>query len=47
MALEVADQIILLDQGEIIMQDETEKILKDKDLLEQHGLELPFCFQRG
>lgn len=47
MALEVANQIILLDQGEIIMQDETEKILKDKDLLEQHGLELPFCFQRG
>lgn len=47
MALEVADQIILLDQGKIIMQDETEKILKDKDLLEQHGLELPFCFQRG
>lgn len=47
MALEIADDVILIDEGKIIIQDKPENILKNKDLLEQHGLELPFCFQRG
>lgn len=32
---------ILIDNGKIIADDETEKILTNKDLLETHGLELP------
>lgn len=32
---------ILIDNGEIIADDETKKILTNKDLLETHGLELP------
>lgn len=47
MALEIADDIILIDEGKIIIQDKPEKILKNKVLLEKHGLELPFCFQKG
>lgn len=32
---------ILIDNGKIIADDETKKILTNKDLLETHGLELP------
>ena len=47
MALEVGDKVILIDQGEIVKQDQALSLLTNKDLLEQHGLELPFCMQRG
>lgn len=47
MALEIGDEVILIDQGKIIKQDKAHSLLTNKDLLEQHGLELPFCMQRG
>ena len=47
MALEVGDKVILIDQGKIVKQDQALSLLTNKDLLEQHGLELPFCMQRG
>ena len=46
MALEVSDEVILLNEGKVIAVGPTDMILKDKKLLEDNGLELPFCYQR-
>lgn len=46
MALDIADEIILLNDGCVVAQDKTEIILKDQQLLENNGLELPYCYQR-
>jgi len=41
MVLEVATRCILLDKGRVIKDAPGDEILKDKELLEAHGLEMP------
>lgn len=43
--LEVCKRCIILKEGEIIADGETNKILKDKELLESNNLELPLSLQ--
>jgi cobalt transport protein ATP-binding subunit len=38
---EVASRTIVLDQGEVVVDSKTEKILGEASFLEEHGLELP------
>lgn len=45
MILDTCSRVILIDEGRIIRDGATKEILTDKDLLEAHGLELPFCMQ--
>ena len=45
MILDTCEKTILLADGKIICQGDTEKILRNKDLLETYGLELPLCMQ--
>lgn len=45
MAWDVCDRVLLLDDGEIIADGKVGAILSDRELLEAHGLELPFCLQ--
>lgn len=42
--MDTCERTILLDKGRIIADGETDKILRDKELLEEHGLELPLRF---
>lgn len=46
MALDIADEVVLLNNGKMIVHDETLNVLKNKQLLEDNGLELPYCYQR-
>ena len=39
--LDTCDRVILLDEGRIIADGKAEEILRDKELLESHGLEIP------
>ena len=39
--LDTCERCVLLDEGRIIADGRSEKILMDKELLEAHGLELP------
>ena len=43
---DTCQRVILLSGGRIAADGETEKILTDRELLEQHGLELPLSFSR-
>jgi cobalt/nickel transport system ATP-binding protein len=43
--LDVCDRVILIDQGRVIADGSTEQILRDKELLEAHRLELPMRYQ--
>lgn len=43
---DTCDKTILLSNGKIIKEGKTREILKDKDLLENNGLELPLSFSR-
>lgn len=43
MILETCDKVILMADGSIIREGDTEVILRDKELLEAYGLELPYC----
>ncbi len=45
MILETCDRVILLAEGRIIRDGAAELILRDKDLLEAYGLELPLCLR--
>ena len=45
MVLDTCERTILLADGQIVADGETENILRDKALLEENGLELPLCFQ--
>ena len=45
MILDTCNRTILMSAGEIIADGKTEDILRDRRLLEEHGLELPFCLQ--
>lgn len=46
MALELCDRIIVLKEGKIYAQGRAKEILTNQKLLEEAGLELPFCLQR-
>lgn len=45
MILETCDRVILIADGCIIREGATELILRDKQLLEAYGLELPLCLR--
>ncbi|MCH5251946.1 MAG: ABC transporter ATP-binding protein [Lachnospiraceae bacterium] len=45
MILDTCEETILLAEGDIICQGRTEDILKDKELLEKHDMELPLSMQ--
>lgn len=44
--LETCNRVILLSQGEIICDAPAREILTNQRLLEENGLELPFCLQK-
>lgn len=46
MALELCDRIVVIKEGKVIAQGRSREILTDQKLLEEAGLELPFCLQR-
>lgn len=41
--LDCCDRVILISDGQIVCEGPTEKILRDKELLEENNLELPLC----
>ncbi len=43
--LDTCERTILMDEGTIIYDGKTSEVMRDKDLLELHGLELPLRFQ--
>jgi cobalt/nickel transport system ATP-binding protein len=43
MAIDIADEIIILNEGKVVKVGNID-LLKDKQLLEENGLELPFCY---
>ena len=43
MILDTCRRVILLDRGRIVADGPTEEILRNKELLEAHRMELPFC----
>lgn len=45
MILDTCTETILLAEGRMIRQGRTKELLKDKELLETYGLELPLCLQ--
>ena len=45
MILDTCSRVILLSHGRIVADGDTEKILRDKELLEANRMELPFCLQ--
>ncbi|MGA7935623.1 MAG: ATP-binding cassette domain-containing protein [Kovacikia sp.] len=46
LALELCDRTIVLSQGEIVYDGQTEKILSNSDLLEKYSLEMPLSYSR-
>ena len=46
MALDIADEVVLLNDGKVIKQGDVNHILVDQELLEDNGLELPYRYQR-
>jgi cobalt/nickel transport system ATP-binding protein len=45
MILETCDRVILMSEGRIICEGETEEILRKQTLLEANNLELPLCLR--
>ncbi len=45
MILDTCEETILLSEGRVVCQGKTEEILRNKELLEGHDLELPLCMQ--
>ena len=45
MILDTCQRVILLNHGKIVADGKTMDILRDKTLLEENRMELPFCFQ--
>lgn len=44
--LEVCNRVILLDKGQIILDGAPDKVLKNENILLQHGLEVPFSLKQ-
>ena len=47
LALELCDRVIILKEGTVFADGAAQRILTDQTLLEEAGLELPFCLQKG
>lgn len=47
MALELCERGVIMDDGRIVADGRTENILRDKSLLETHGLEVPYSLCRA
>ncbi len=45
MALELCDRGIIMDDGQVVADGRTSDILRDKSLLEAHGLEVPYSLR--
>lgn len=45
MIMDTCSRVILMSNGKIIRDGDVKEILLDRELLEAHGLELPFCMQ--
>lgn len=45
MALELCDRVIVLKDGQVFAEGKTKDILTNQALMEEAGLELPFCLQ--
>ena len=45
MALELCQRGIIMDGGRVVADDQTSDILRDKSLLEAHGLEVPYSLR--
>jgi cobalt/nickel transport system ATP-binding protein len=46
MALELCDRVIILSEGTIFKQGNAKELLSNQILMEEAGLELPFCLQK-
>ena len=46
MILETCSRVILMSGGRIVCDGDAKEILPNQDLLEENGLELPFCLQK-
>ena len=46
MILETCSRVILMSGGRIVCDGDAKEILTNKELLEENGLELPFCLQK-
>jgi len=46
MAYELCDRIIILKDGQVFEQGPAKELLRDADLMDRAGLELPYCLQR-
>lgn len=47
MILDTCKRTILLAEGKMIRQGDTKEILRDREVLETYGMELPLCMQGG
>jgi len=46
LALELCPRTIVLSQGQVVFDGETERVMSDPDFLIQHALEAPLCYSR-
>jgi cobalt/nickel transport system ATP-binding protein len=46
MALDLCDRVIILKEGTVFLQGAAKELLSDPILMEEAGLELPYCLQR-
>lgn len=46
LALELCDRTVILSQGQIVYDGQTEKVLSNSEFLEQHALETPLSYSR-
>ncbi len=46
LALELCNRTIVLSQGQIVYDGETERVLSNPELLSKHALESPLCYSR-
>ena len=47
LVLDTCERTVLMADGRIVKDGRTEEILSDQRLLEEYGLELPLCMQKG
>jgi len=46
LALELCDRTVVLSQGQVVFDGETERVMSDPEFLVQHALESPLCYSR-
>ena len=46
LALELCDRTVVLSQGQVVFDGETEEVMSNSEFLEQHALELPLSYSR-